>query len=479
MHHRALPAIAVCALAALLAGCTTLRQWCSNGFKVGPNYVSPTVPVQCSWIDADDPRIRIDTAADCSWWTVFNDPTLDGLIETARRQNLDLRTASTRVLDARAQRSIAVGNLFPQSQSAISAYAHGQITQNIGLPIPPNVNIWADGFNASWEADFWGRFRRLIEAQDAKLAASVEQYGSAYVILMSDVARSYVQLRTFEHRLAYARENVIIQQRSLELAETRFRFGKTTELDVHQARSSLAQTESLIPALEVGRRQSANRLCILMGMPVHDLASALPPAPVPVAPPEVAVGIPADLLRRRPDVRAAERQVAAASAQIGIAEADLYPRLSLNGFIGYAADDFADVFSSKSFTAFVLPNAQWNILNYGRIANNIRAQDARLDGAALQYQQAVLTAGREVEDAIVQFLQAQQQTRSLETSVAEAERSVQLVQVQFEGGVTDFNRVFATQSALMQQQDQLATARGTIALALVEIYRAIGGGWQR
>jgi outer membrane protein TolC len=231
--------------------------------------------------------------------------------------------------------------------------------------------------------------------------------------------------------------------------------------------------------LEVGRRQAANRLCILLGMPVRDLSNELPSASIPVTPAQMAVGIPADLMRRRPDVRRAERAVAAQSAQIGVATSDLYPRLSINGFIGYVADDLSDLFDSRSFTGFVLPTAQWQLLNYGRIVNNIRVQDARLEAAALDYQQTVLTAGREVEDALVQYVAAHRQARSLEAGVAEAQRSVELVLLQFEGGVTDFNRVYNTQTALMQQQDQLASTRGTIALALVEVYRSMGGGWQQ
>lgn len=464
---------------ALFTGCTSLRQWFHNGFKVGPNFVQPPAPVAEAYIDVEDPRVSCDPALDCSWWTVFNDPTLNGLIDTASRQNLNLRIAGTRILEARAARAIAVGNLFPQSQSALAAYAHGQISENIGLPLPSSVNLWVDGFNASWEADLWGRFRRNIEASNADLGAATERYGEALVLFYAEVATNYVQMRTFEQRLEFARKNVEIQAGSLKLAEARFNSGRGSELDVTQARSSLAQTEALIPPLTVGRRQAANQLCILMGMPVTDLANQLPPAPIPQAPFEVAVGVPADLLRRRPDIRRASREVAAQSARIGIAEADLYPRLALNGFLGYAAEDFKDLFASKSFLGFIVPTLQWNILNYGRIANNVRMQDARLQGAALQYQQTVLNAGREVEDALVGFLQTQQQAERLEASVREAERSVELVMLQFQGGVTDFNRVFNTQASLVTLQDQLASTRGNIALNLIQVYRALGGGWQR
>ena len=208
------------------------------------------------------------------------------------------------------------------------------------------------------------------------------------------------------------------------------------------------------------------------------MADELRPAPIPTAPLQVAVGIPAELLRKRPDVRRAERQAAAQSAQIGIAEADLYPRLSVSGFIGYVANDFNALFESSSFTAFILPTLQWKILNYGRVVNNIRVQDALFENSVLQYQQTVLRAGREVEDALVQFVQAQRQARYLEQSVAESRRALEIVQEQFKGGTVDFNRVYTIQTQVVDQQDQLAAVRGNIALYLIQVYKALGGGWE-
>jgi NodT family efflux transporter outer membrane factor (OMF) lipoprotein len=470
---------ATLAAALLIApGCTSFGQWVRNGFKVGPNYCPPAAPVADEWVERDPQSVSPAAPADHAWWTVFNDPALNGLIDSAYQQNLDLSAAAARILEARARRSIAIGNLFPQSQQALVTYAHGQISRNLGIQAPSSVNFWADGFNASWELDFWGRLRRNIEASNANLDASVENYGNALVMLLSEVATNYVQLRTFEQRLAYARENVEIQGKSLELVQIRRDVGTVTDLDLFQARASLAQTQATVPPLEAGRRLASNQLCILLGMPVIDLAAQLQPAPIPTAPPQVAVGIPADLLRKRPDVRRAERQVAAQSAQIGIAEADLYPRLAVTGFIGYVAQDFSGLFDASSLTAFVLPTLQWKILNYGRIVNNIRAQDALFESAELQYQQTVLRAGREVEDALVQFVQAQRQAAFLERSVAESRRAVDIAQEQFRGGTADFNRVYTTQSQLVSQQDQLAAVRGNIALYLIQVYKALGGGWE-
>ena len=479
MHRKSIAtALAAAVLFMAASGCTGLKQWTQNGFKVGPDHTPPAASVATEWIDHSDPRIKSTPAQDCAWWTVFNDPVLNWLIDTAYHQNLDLQTAGARILEARARRNIAAGNLFPQSQTAVAGYAHAQLGKNLGLPLPNTLDIGAVGFNASWELDFWGRYRRSIEAADANLGASNESYGEALVMVLAEVATNYVQLRTFEQRLIYARENAEIQKKTLELAEARFAQGAGTELDVSQARANLEQTESSIPPLQAGRRLASNRLCVLLGMPANDLAARLEPASIPQAPAEVAVGIPADLLCRRPDIRRAERQVAAQCAQIGIAQTDLYPRLGVTGFLGYAANDLSDLFASDNFTSFVIPSLQWNILNYGRIVNNVTAQEARLQAATLQYQQAVLTAGREVEDALVQFIQAQQQARHLELGATESKHSVELVVKQFEGGITDFNRVYTTQSQLVAQQDQLASTRGNIVLYLIQVYRAMGGGWE-
>ncbi|HEX4145315.1 MAG TPA: TolC family protein [Pirellulales bacterium] len=481
-------------------GCVqSLNQWAHNHFKLGPNYTPPPAPVSPQWVDIANPQADADPKAtiagqvtrvshvtgdpvqDCAWWTVFNDPTLNGLITSAYGGNLDMRTAVARVVEARGRRGIAIGNLFPQSQALQTNYAHGIISNNLGGPLSAfggPVDVWVAGGNISWELDVWGRLRRNVESSNANLDRSVEDYGAVMVMTLADVATYYVQMRTYEERLRFAERNVIIQRNSLQLAQERFDHGVATELDVIQARSNLAQTESIIPPLIAGRRQAANQLCILLGYPVTDLADQLAPGGIPRPPVEVAIGVPADLLRRRPDVGRAERDVAAQSAQIGVAMADLYPRLSINGFLGYAANDLSDLFTPKSLLAIVLPTVQWNILNYGRIANNIRVQDARLEQNALQYQETVLKAGREVEDALVGFVQAQQQAARLEASVREAEKSVQLVVIQFEGGITDFNRVFNAQTLLVNQQDQLAQARGSIALNLIQVYRGLGGGWE-
>jgi NodT family efflux transporter outer membrane factor (OMF) lipoprotein len=284
-------------------------------------------------------------------------------------------------------------------------------------------------------------------------------------------------MRTFQQRLEYARHNVEIEKGSLRLAEAQLAAGKATALDVKQARSILAQTEASIPPLMIGLRQANDQLCLLLGQSARDILPSFGDGPIPGVPPTVVAGIPADLILRRPDVRRTYTLAASQSAKIGVAEADFFPQIGVSGFIGFTADQLATLFEGKSFTAYVLPNFSWKILNYGRVLNNVRLQEAKFQETVLQFQQSLLTAGREVEDALVAFLQYQLQVKSLEESVKEAEDSVELVLAQYKAGLVDFNRVFTLQSQLVTQQDQLAIARGNIATSLISVYRALGGGW--
>jgi NodT family efflux transporter outer membrane factor (OMF) lipoprotein len=468
-----------------LSGCCHVpgarcRDWLRNGFKVGPNYSPPPAPVASQWIDYADPRVKSEEQQLCQWWSVFNDPILNRLIQTAYQQNLSLREAGARILEARAQLGIARGNIFPQEQFAFGEYSRIKVSENIANP-PPEVwfSNWTFGLSGSWELDFWGRFRRAIEAADAELDASVEDYDDVLVILISDVASNYVQYRTFQQRLIYARTNVNIQQQSFQLATDKFEQGATTERDTHQAKQILEETEALIPFLEIGKRQAANRLCVLLGIPPTNLDAILGAGSgIPATPPEVVVGVPADLIRRRPDVRRAERQVAAQSARIGVAVSDLFPHFSVLGTIGVEAEQFGDLFKSGSMIGEISPGFRWDILNYGRLVNNVRVQDARFQQLAYAYQNQVLDAGREVEDAIVFLLQSQARTRHLGASVTAASRTVEIVNDQYNEGLVDFTAVFVFQENLTDSQDAWAQAQGDIALGLIAVYRSLGGGWQ-
>ena len=331
MFRASRPALAIFAATAILgfSGCTSFSDYVHNGFKVGPNYHRPRAEVAQNWIDADDLRVRSDCDDLSKWWTVFNDPRLDSLICFAYQQNLSLRVAAVRVLESRAQMAIDTGNLFPQTQTATGNYMRNALSRENANPLSPGSKRWYGqwnyGFNLSWEIDFWGRLRRAIESDAATLDASVDNYDDVLVTLLGDVATNYVTYRTTEQRIKYAKENVALQRKTLQIVEGQRKVGIVGELDVDQARSTLEQTEAAIPELEIALRQAANQLCILLGIPPQDLQARLGAGAIPTAPPEVAVGIPADLLRRRPDVRRAERQAAAQSAQIGIAEAQFYP----------------------------------------------------------------------------------------------------------------------------------------------------------
>jgi len=475
-------AVAIFALlSAILAsgGCNSLRNWRDNGFKVGPNYFRPKASVAEKWIDFNDRRIPSEGIDDSTWWTVLNDSAIDGLVRSSYQQNLTLRTAGLRVLEAQSRRAVAAGNLFPQFQEAFGGYRRDLLSKQTAIPSPVRAfSSWAAGFNVAWELDFWGRFRRAIESADADLDASVENYDDILVSLIGETATAYVQLREFQQRLKYARANVRTQEGSLKLAEARFRNGAVSELDVTQAKSNLGQTRALIPVLERQLREANNRLCVLMGIPPRDLRGELGEAPIPKAPATVVVGIPAQLLRRRPDIRRAEREVAAQSARIGIAAAELYPRFTINGSINWQAADFSDLFSSAANAGFIGPAFNWNILNYGRIVNAVRAEDARFQQLAVDYQQTVLKANEEVENAVITFLKSQEQVKALEYSVKATQRSVELALIQYRGGSIDFNRVFNLESALVQQQDQLAEAQANVVIGLIRVYKALGGGWQ-
>jgi NodT family efflux transporter outer membrane factor (OMF) lipoprotein len=469
-------------IAALLNGGCSLNDWVHNGFKVGPNYATPPDPVAPTWIDYADPRVCSDPVDLTHWWRLFGDPLLDSLEDSAVAQNLTLQAAGERIMQARAGRGIAVGLLFPQTQQATADYYnYKQSRKTVGsdeYDVKQYYSQWDGGLNASWELDFWGRFRRGIEGADAQLDAAVADYDDVLVLLLAEVADSYFRYRIAQERLDYVRRNVTIQEGSLKIAESRFEKGAGTELDVQQARSSVERTRALIQPLEIERRRAANSLCVLLGIRLQDLECKLGPGAIPDVQPQVAVGMPCDLVRRRPDVRRAEREAAAASAAIGIAVSELYPHFFINGNIGASAEFFRHWFDlPASMTGQIGPSFCWNILAYGRLKNNIRREEARFGELVLLYQQQVLQANREVEDALVGFLRTQLQVRNLTASVTAAQRSVTIAQTQYRLGAVDYNRVFDLEGFLLQQQDQLAIARGGIVLSLIDIYRTLGGGW--
>lgn len=462
----------------LLSGC----------INVGPDYKQPSVLVGDRWLETGSEQVSA-RAVDERWWTLFRDPVLNRLIETAYQQNLTLQAAGLRVLQARAQLGIAVGELYPQTQQGFGSLTYNR--QSARAPFQQGVSssllsYWQNqiGLQAAWELDFWGKFRRAIQSADASLLASLAQYDDALVSLTGDVASSYVQLRTLQVRLRIARSNVDVQRESLNIAEIRFKGGTTTERDVEQARTVLASTEASIPQLDAALQQTKNALCVQLGLPPGKVDALLTgPEEIPDAPLQVAAGIPEQLLQRRPDVRAAELQAEAQSEQIGVAKSDLYPAISLTGNFGFLSSDWnrydlTDIFMAKSRSYAVGPSFQWNILNYGQITNNVRVQDAAFQALVAQYQNTVLQAQQEVEDGLVAFVRSQQRTLLLEQAATAAKRSQELAILQYREGITDFTTVLTAEQNLLQQQDSLAVSRGDIPASLVSTYRALGGGWE-
>jgi len=469
--------LGVIALAILANGCAT----------VGPDYIKPPpAPEQKAWIEQADPKIKAEPTDLSNWWEVFDDPVLNRLVEQAYQQNLPLRIAGLRILEARAQLGIAYGNLYPQQQQGSGGTGYNRISKNsLNLPqdvrnnVDNDINVYALGFDAFWELDIWGKFRRNVESGLGALEASIASYDDVLVSLTAEVARIYVAIRTFEERLEIARENVRIQERSLQIAEARFKGGEVSELDVAQAKALVSETQSLIPRLSRDVRQAKNALSILLGKVPSELNEILGgPKPIPAIPGEVNVGVPAELLRRRPDIRLAERQLAAQSPRIGIAKAELYPAFSLLGIIGLGSLNTGNFFDSDSVFGTAGAGFTWNILNYGRIKNNVRAQDALFQELAVNYQNTVLRAAQEVEDAMVGFLRTQEETQFLSSSVLAYKRSVDLSLLQYREGLVDYQRVLDTQRFLTRSQENYVARKGDIVISLVAMYKALGGGWQ-
>jgi NodT family efflux transporter outer membrane factor (OMF) lipoprotein len=457
----------------------------SGCFMVGPDYKRPSTPVAPKWNESGDDSLKYSREEYRDWWTVFSDPALTRLIDIAYRQNLSLRVTGIRVLEARAQLGIAIGEFYPQQQLATAAVSYNRIP--LSLPYILNTSTyWTDSFGAqaAWEIDLWGKLRRAIESADDAFLASVANYDNALVTLTGDVASAYVQIRTIETQIAIAHDNVDRQKTALKIANSRFRYGTATKRDVYQAENVLGATEASIPQLTIQLNQTKNSLNVLLGMPPGQLGNLLAGSTkIPTTPADAAIGVPADLLRRRPDIRAAELQAAAQCAQIGYAKADLFPTFTLMGNVGTVASDvnhasLGDVFTSSSLAFSAGPSLQWNFLNYGQITNNVRLQDAKFQEALLNYQNTILTAQQDVENGITVFIESRHEADFLSQSVVAAEGALRIALIQYRQGIADFTTVLTAEQNLYQAQNSQVVATGSIALGLIATYRAMGGGWQ-
>src|SRR4029079_3252652 len=443
----AMPRLSLALVLVALSGCTGVSEYFYNDCKVGPAYKPPCAPVARHWIDADDKRVRTGNDDLAGWWTVFGDPLLNDIILRAYNQNLTLREAAYRIMAARAQLGIANGQFFPQSQTANGSYKRIGAGNNF-------FDQWAFSFNLAWELDFWGRFRRAIQAAEASLDASVFDYDDVTGTLLSDTANSYVTIRTTQERIRLLDISIQVQEDVFHFIEERVKAGKgATELDLAQARSNLEQSRSQRHQFLIDERIAENQLCILLGMPAVDLTNLLacgPKKDIPVAPSYVVVGIPADLLRRRPDVRVRDALAPAQAEQIGIAETDWYPAISITGQLGWQAQHLSDLFRPQSLNSNVGPSFQWNLLNYGRILSNVRLQDAQFLQLVAAYQNAVLQADLEVENGIVTFVQAHERADDLRKRVDDSWIALQVIVAQYQAGLggIDFNRYATIQQNL-------------------------------
>jgi NodT family efflux transporter outer membrane factor (OMF) lipoprotein len=541
-------------------GCSTLSEWAHNGFKVGPNYTPPGAPLPKDWVDARDPKVRKGDPNLCTWWDVFDDPMLTRLLHESYANNLTIRAAGAQIIQAEIARFVAKTELLPQGQNAILGYLRGMGSRTGGSPIgagasfgtglspgttltpvtvpgAPITGATATGFsttttapntlivgsagpisggsaasrftsdfsanlNASWELDFWGLFRRNLEAANASLDQSVSNLDSMLVLLLANVASQYVEIRTLQRRLELARYNVAIQEPLVDAYEKRYRAGFSNAFPGYvQLLANLEATRALIPSLELSLRQVNNQLCVLLGRPVHDMIPELGDGTVPdpnnptkrmvyiPRPREIAVvvGIPGNYLLRRPDVMAAEDALRVQSARIGIAEAEIFPHIGINGSIGLASNSFNHLFTPRSGTGGIGPSLTWNILNYGRLLANVRFNNVLYRQLVAEYQQSVLNANQDAENSIIGYLRTVDQTVHLRASADAAVRLTDYLIRQYEGGylppgVADTSafvtQLFTAVNFRVTQQDAAAQAEGNIALNLIFLYRAMGGGWQ-
>lgn len=452
---------------------------------IGPDFKLPPVKVSRQWMESGEPSILASPPRYRNWWDTFSDPALTRLIQTAYAQNLTLRAAGVRVIEARAQLGIAIGEFYPQQQQVTSSINYNRIPGSFPYNIIDN-RYWADsvGAQAVWELDLWGKFRRGIESADDAFLASVAQYDDILVTLTADVASNYITLRAEQTELAIAKENVKRQEEVLQVANDRFTGGVTSQLDVYQAQNVLGATEATIPQLTIQIAQTKNALSVLIGRLPGAIDRMLGSSiEIPTAPDNVTVGIPGDLLRRRPDIRSAELQAAAQCAQIGVAKADLLPALSLVGNVATldsntGKNTLTDLFTSSSLAFSAGPSISWNILNYGQITNNVRVQDAKFQELLVDYQNTVLSAQADVENALSLYTESRKQAAYLAESVEAAAGAMRISLIQYKEGTTIFTAVLLAEENLLEAEDNYTLARANIPLGLINTYRALGGGWE-
>jgi outer membrane protein, multidrug efflux system len=456
-----------------------------SGCMVGPNYHKPEVAVPAAYPQELTTATNQASEELSRWWRVFHDPQLDTLVEQATGANFDLRLAEARVREARAQAGIARSTLFPTA-NATGEYSRqrlsehtpdGLLAQRTGQSL--EQNFFNAGFDANWELDIFGGNRRGLQAARADLDATTESRRGVLITVIGDVGLNYFDLRGLQKQLVVARDNLRLQEDTLALTRDQFQAGLASELDTARAEAQAANTRSQIPLLEQDIQRSIHRLSILIGKEPAELESQLAaPAPIPPATPGIPIGLPSDLLRRRPDIRQAEREVAGATARVGVTTADLFPRFFLTGAAGLQSLNVSDFFSAGSRFLSLGPSMQWPIFTAGRIRQNIKVQNARQEQSMLRYEQTVLSSLEEVENALVACAKEQEHYQALVESEAANRRAVELADQRYRSGLVDFLNVLETQRTLLAVQDDLARSERTTDQNLVRLYKALGGGWE-
>lgn len=452
------------------------------GCRVGPDHGPPSAPLLPTWktTPGENTLGDVPSAPTMPWWHEFQDPNLDRLITLAIAENPGLHESGQRVLEARAHRGMVSSQRFPELATT-GSYAYKKTSDNsspFAVTTRNSFDLFAAGFDAAWELDLWGKYRRSLVAADAEIGVAQSDCEFMLLTLLGDVAATYVDLCTFARRIEVARQNIQVQEHTLQLATERQRAGLTKPLDVAQAESNLRATEATIPELEIGFHQAENRLCVLLGQAPRDLRTLIgEQRPIPVTAGEVSGGVPADLLRNRPDIRGAELQVVAQSERIGVAVAELYPQLSITGTISVDSTEIVNLFTSESIAHNVGPSLRWNILNFGRLCQRVKAQEARFEQTVWNYQTVVLAAVEEVENALVADSRERIRAESLEQAVEAAREAVRLGELYYSQGLANFQSVLDSQRSLLTLQDQLVVSQATVALNRIALHKSLGGGW--
>ncbi|MDO4583565.1 MAG: efflux transporter outer membrane subunit [Planctomycetia bacterium] len=452
----------------------------SSGCMVGPDYSGPPCPpAPREWTQNRHDSVKPEVPALDDWWLVFDDPVLNTILANVNEQNLSLRAAAWQVYQARAALCATRGDLFP----ALGTDGSYTLLRGSGDGVPRGNDLvsstWSWGASASWELDIFGQIKRYIEAAEAEVEASEDDYRNVKMILMADTVRTYIDARLYQERMEIIRANILQQRDFLRIIESRFQAGKDDRLAYAQAVANLNSVEASYPSMLSSYRESLNRLSVLMGTPPGTVDEIMQKVePIPVAPDAIAVSIPADILRRRPDIRSAERRLAAQTARIGIAEAEKYPKFFINGSFGLQAEDFGDLFNGRSITASVMPSFQWRLLEFGRIRCTIMQQEGLTEQMRYEYQQLVLEAAEEVDNAISNYVRIQQRVQYLEEAVLQYRDALQLSEKLYAAGRNNYLPVLDSQRSVLEYEELLAIARANLSSSVVQIYRALGGGWQ-